>query len=281
MSSQITVPNKSTGPSVAKFQTSWGSEFAAFEGNPDFVLSLARGLRIIESFEGHSEGLSVTQISRHTGLSRAAIRRVLITLELLGYVEAAGRVYRLRHRVLRMSLSYLSSSSLSAIAHTTVQTIAEEVDESSTLCVLDNDEVFCVAGVARKRIMRPGFTTGRRLPAYCSALGRVLLAGLPEDRFMDYVDRVERKPLTRKTIVTRREFIEEIQRVRSAGFSVIDDELELGVRAIAVPVLSSKGQVIAALSIGTQSSRISVREMQTRFLPLLQEHARLVGQFAS
>jgi IclR family transcriptional regulator, pca regulon regulatory protein len=280
MSSQISVPNKAATPNPAKFQTSWGSEFAAFEGNPDFVLSLARGLRIIESFEGHSEGLSVAEISRHTGLSRAAVRRVLITLELLGYVEAAGRVYRLRHRVLRLGLSYLSSSSLFSIAQSTVQTIGDEVDESSTLCVLDNDEVFCVAGVVRKRIMRPGFTTGGRLPAYCTALGRVLLAGLPENEFMDYVDRVERKPLTRKTIVARREFIEEVRRVRSAGFSVIDDELELGVRAIAVPVLSSQGRVVAALSIGTQSSRISVREMQSRFLPLLKEHARLVGQFA-
>jgi IclR family pca regulon transcriptional regulator len=280
MSSQIAVPNKAATASLAKFQTSWGSEFAAFEGNPDFVLSLARGLRIIESFEGHSQGLSVAEISRHTGLSRAAVRRVLITLELLGYVETAGRVYRLRHRVLRLGLSYLSSSSLSAIAQSTVQTIAEEMDESSTLCVLDNDEVFCVAGVVRKRIMRPGFTTGARLPAYCSALGRVLLAGLPENEFMDYVDRVERKPLTRKTIVGRKEFIEEVQRVRAAGFSVIDDELELGVRAIAVPVFSSQGRVVAALSIGTQSSRISVREMQSRFLPLLKEHARLVGQFA-
>jgi IclR family pca regulon transcriptional regulator len=280
MSSDTTVLNKAIAPSLAKFQTSWGSEFATFEGNPDFVLSLARGLRIIESFEGHSEGLSVAGISRHTGLSRAAVRRVLITLELLGYVEAAGRVYRLRHRVLRLGLSYLSSSSLYAVAQTTVQRIAEEVDESSTLCVLDNDEVFCVAGAVRERIMRPGFTTGGRLPLYCTALGRVLLAGLPEKQFMDYVDRVERKPLTRKTIVGRREFIEEVRRVRAAGFCVIDDELELGVRAIAVPVLSSQGSVVAALSIGTHSSRISVREMQTRFLPVLKEHARLVGQLA-
>src|ERR1700680_1171525 len=105
-----------------------------------------------------------------------------------------------------------------------------------------------------KRIMRPGFTTGGRLPAYCTALGRVLLAGLPESQFLDYVDRVERQPLTRKTIVARREFIEEVQRVPSAGFSIIDDELELGVRAIAVPVLSSNGHIGAALSIGTQSS---------------------------
>jgi IclR family pca regulon transcriptional regulator len=280
MSSDVTVLNKATAPSLAKFQTSWGSEFAAFEGNPDFVLSLARGLRIIESFDGHSEGQSVAEISRHTGLSRAAVRRVLITLELLGYVEASGRVYRLRHRILRLGLSYLSSSSLFSIAQTTVQRIAEEVDESSTLCVLDNDEVFCVAGAVRNRIMRPGFTTGGRLPAYCTALGRVLLGALPEDQFVDYVDRVERKQLTRKTLVARREFVEEVRRVRSAGFSVIDDELELGVRAIAVPILSSQGRVTAALSIGTQSSRISIREMQSRFLPLLKEHARLIGQFA-
>jgi len=146
MSTDVTVLNKATAPSLAKFQTSWGSEFASFEGNPDFVLSLARGLRIIEAFEGHSKGLSVAEISRFTDLSRAAVRRVLITLELLGYVEAAGKVYQLRHRILRLGLSYLSSRSFFAVAQTTVERIAEQVDESSTLCVLDGDEVFCVAG---------------------------------------------------------------------------------------------------------------------------------------
>jgi IclR family pca regulon transcriptional regulator len=281
MSTDLTVLTKATATSLSKFQTSWGSDFAAFEGNPDFVLSLARGLRIIESFEGRSEGQSVAEISRHTGLSRAAVRRFLITLELLGYVEGAGKVYRLRHRMLRLGLSYLSSSSLVALAKPTLQRITEELDESSSICVLDGDEVLCLAGAVRKRLMSVGLSTGGRLPAYCTALGRVLLAGLPEKEFMAYVERVERRALTRKTIVSREEFIDEVRRVRSVGYSVIDEELELGLRAIAVPVVSSHGAVVAALSIGTQSSRNSVREMQARFLPVLKDNARLIGQFSS
>jgi IclR family pca regulon transcriptional regulator len=109
----------------------------------------------------------------------------------------------------------------------------------------------------------------------------VLLAGIPEKQFMAYVERVERKSLTRKTIVSRQEFVDEVRRVRSAGYSVIDEELEVGLRAIAVPILSSQGAVAAALSIGTQSSRISVREMQARFLPVLKDYAGLIGQFVS
>jgi IclR family pca regulon transcriptional regulator len=281
MSTDVAVLTKATATSVSKPLTSWGSDFAAFEGNPDFVLSLARGLRIIESFEGRTEGQTVAEISRHTGLSRAVVRRFLITLELLGYVEAVGKLYRLRHRMLRLGLSYLSSNSLVAVAKPTLQRITEELDESSSICVLDGDEVLCVAGAVRKRLMSVGLSTGSRLPAYCSALGRVLLAGIPEKQFMAYVERVERKSLTRKTIVSRQEFVDEVRRVRSAGYSVIDEELEVGLRAIAVPILSSQGAVAAALSIGTQSSRISVREMQARFLPVLKDYAGLIGQFVS
>jgi IclR family pca regulon transcriptional regulator len=281
MSTDVAVLTKATATSVSKPLTSWGSDFAAFEGNPDFVLSLARGLRIIESFEGRTEGQTVAEISRHTGLSRAVVRRFLITLELLGYVEAVGKLYRLRHRMLRLGLSYLSSNSLVAVAKPTLQRITEELDESSSICVLDGDEVLCVAGAVRKRLMSVGLSTGSRLPAYCSALGRVLLAGMPEKQFMAYVERVERRSLTRKTIVSRQEFVDEVRRVRSAGYSVIDEELEVGLRAIAVPILSSQGAVAAALSIGTQSSRISVREMQARFLPVLKDYAGLIGQFVS
>jgi len=281
MSTDVAVLTKATATSVSKPLTSWGSDFAAFEGNPDFVLSLARGLRIIESFEGRTEGQTVAEISSHTGLSRAVVRRFLITLELLGYVEAVGKLYRLRHRMLRLGLSYLSSNSLVAVAKPTLQRITEELDESSSICVLDGDEVLCVAGAVRKRLMSVGLSTGSRLPAYCSALGRVLLAGMPEKQFMAYVERVERRSLTRKTIVSRQEFVDEVRRVRSAGYSVIDEELEVGLRAIAVPILSSQGAVAAALSIGTQSSRISVREMQARFLPVLKDYAGLIGQFVS
>jgi len=118
------------------------------EGNPDFVLSLARGLSVIEAFDGRTEGLSIADISRATELSRAAVRRLLITLELLGYIEANGRKYRLRHRVLHLGMSYLSSSSLATVSQPAVQKITDALDESSSVCVLDGDEVLCVAGAA-------------------------------------------------------------------------------------------------------------------------------------
>jgi IclR family pca regulon transcriptional regulator len=280
VSTESTALEKAAASGLARSQTSWGREFATFEGNPDFVLSLARGLSVIESFEGHSDGLSIAAISRQTGLSRAATRRLLITLELLGYVEAAGRVYRLRHRVLRLGLSYLSSNSLSAVAQPTVQRITDELDESSAVCVLDGEEALCVAGAVRKRIMSPGVSMGSRLPAYCTALGRVLLAGLPETRLIAYLDHTELKPLTRKTIVSRATFLEELRRIRSEGYAIVDQELEWGLRAIAVPILSSQGHVAAALGVGAPSTRVSTREMQSRFLPLLQDHARIIGQFA-
>jgi IclR family pca regulon transcriptional regulator len=112
-------------------------------------------------------------------------------------------------------------------------------------------------------------------------MGRVLLAALPENQWTCYIDRVERKPFTPKTIVAREAFAEELRRVRTEGYAVIDEELELGLRSIGVPIFSQQGRVAAAMSIGTQSSRISVREMQDRFLPILREHARMVGQFAA
>jgi IclR family pca regulon transcriptional regulator len=278
MAGEIIVPEKATEPNL--LQTSWGSEFAPFEGNPDFVLSLARGLRVIESLGQCTEGLSVAEISRKTGLSRASVRRVLITLELLGYIEAVGRAYRLRHRILRLGLSYLSSNPLSSLGLPVVQRITEDLDEGCGLGVLDGDEVLFVAGAEPKRIMSPGSSTGFRLPAYCTSMGRVLLAALPEDQFIGYVDRVERKRLTRKTIVARQAFIDAIGRVRSEGYALVDEELELGVRAISVPVFSSQGRFAASLGIATQSSRATLRAMKDRFLPVLEESAREIGQFA-
>jgi IclR family pca regulon transcriptional regulator len=282
MTTEITIEVRPTRPTVSRFRTRWGSELSAHEGNPDFVLSLARGLRVIESFEGHPDGLSVAEISRATALSRAAVRRLLITLELLGYLEAGGRRYRLRHRVLHLGLSYLSSNSLAAVAQPAVQRITEDLRESSSVCVLEGDEVLCIAGAVRKGIMSLDVSAGNRLPApHCTAVGRVLLAALPENKLSAYLDRVELKPFTSKTIVSREVLASDLGKVRRQGFSVIDEELELSLRAIAVPIVSTHVQVTAALGVGAPSSRACIDELQARFLPLLQEHARVIGQFAS
>jgi len=254
------------------------ADFARFEGNPDFVLSLARGLRIIETFESHTEGRSVGDIARQTGLSRAAVRRSLLTLQLLGYGETDGRVYRLTTRALRLGFSYLSSASLPTLAQPVLERITERVHESSSLSVLEGDEIVYIARSAAKRVMSVGLSVGSRLPAYCSSMGRVLLAALPEDRLSAYLRRVELKPLTPKTITNKKLLQEIVVRVRSDRFAMTDEELELGLRSIAVPVLSRSGRVAASMNIGVHAARVTAAEMIHRFLPILQEHAQALGQ---
>jgi len=252
-------------------------EFAPYEGNPDFVLSLARGLKVIESFEGHTEGQTVADVSRSTNLSRAAVRRSLITLEMLGYVESSGRTYRLKTRVLKLGFSYLASSSLSTLAQPTLERITELVHESSSLSVLDGDQIVYIGRSSAKRVMSVGLSIGSHLPAYCTSMGRVLLAALPEADLPGYLNRVEIKALTPKTITDRALLGQIIRGVRWDGFAVADEELELGLRSIAVPVKNHQNRVVAAMNIGVHAARVSAAEMIHRFLPILQEHATLLS----
>lgn len=242
--------------------------------DPNFVLSLARGLEVIETFEGHTEGQSVADVSRKTGLSRAAVRRLLITLELLGYAEYTGRVYRLKTRVLKLGFSYLSSTSLPTIAQPILEQVTEAVHESSSLSVLDGDQIVYLARSSAKRVMSVGLSVGSRLPAYCTSMGRVLLAALPDAELDACLDRSAITALTPKTVTDKALLREIIGRVREQGFSLTDEELELGLRSIAVPVRTRQNRVVAAMNIGVHAARVSAAEMIERLLPILQENAR-------
>jgi IclR family transcriptional regulator, pca regulon regulatory protein len=242
--------------------------------DPNFVLSLARGLEVIETFEGHTEGQSVADISRRTGLSRAAVRRLMITLEQLGYAEYTGRVYRLKTRVLKLGFSYLTSTSLATIAQPILEQVTEAVHESSSLSVLDEDQIVYLARSSAKRVMSVGLSVGSRLPAYCTSMGRVLLAALPDEELAAYIDRVDLRALTPKTVTDKGLLYETIRRVQVQGFALADEELELGLRSIAVPVRNRHNRVVAAINIGVHAARVSAGEMIERLLPILQEHAR-------
>ncbi len=252
-------------------------EFSAFEGDPNFVLSLARGLRVVEAFEGHKEGLSVADIARHTGFSRAAVRRLLITLERLGYAESNGRVYRLRTRVLKLGFSYLSSTSLSVTAQPVLERLTEIVHESSSLSVLDEDQIIYLARSTSKRVMSVGLSVGSRLPAYCTSMGRVLLAALPESDVASYLERVELRAMTPKTVTDKGLLGDIIRRVRIDGYALVDEELELGLRSIAVPIKTPQNKVVAAMNIGVLAARVSTAEMIYRFLPRLLENAQTLS----
>ena len=251
-----------------------GEELTAHAGNPDFMLSLARGLRVIESFECHADGRSIVELSQATGLSRAAIRRILLTLEVLGYVERSRQVYRLRTQVLRLGFSFLSSSSVVEAARPVLERITEQLHESSSMSMLDGGEIVYVARSAASRILAAGLSVGSRLPAYCTSMGRVLLAALPGDKLEAYLRELKPRAYTARTITRLPQLRKAILHVRRDGYAIVDEELEPGLRSIAVPVFTHSNQVVAAINVGTHTSRVDRATLTGRCLPALQEGAR-------
>jgi IclR family transcriptional regulator, pca regulon regulatory protein len=241
------------------------------ERNPDFVLSLARGLSVIEAFQECPEGATVGDLAVRTGLSRASVRRLLITLELLGYASHNGPIYRLGSRVLRLGFSFLSSNSLLALAGPILEEVSVALQESSSLSTLDGDEIVYLARSAARRVMSVGLSVGSRLPAWCTSMGRVMLAAVSTDELAAYMDRVELKPLTSKSITDRSALAAELDRVREQGYALVDEELEIGLRSIAVPVRTHSGKVVAAMNTGVHAARVQPLEMLERFLPVLRE----------
>jgi IclR family pca regulon transcriptional regulator len=255
-----------------------GNSSANLEGNPDFVLSLARGLKVIEAFQGQINGLSAAEIAGETGFSRAAVRRLLMTLELLGYAERTGRVYRLGTRTLTLGFAALSSNPLSVHAQPILESVTSVLHESCSLAVLEGDEMVYIARAFARRVLSMSLSVGSRLPAYCTSVGRVLIAALPDDELRAYLRRVELKALTPKTVMGRAALGRLIERVRVDGFAIMDEELEFGHRSIAVPVKTRHNRTVAALNSGAHAARVSVAQMKRQFLPVLLENAQALGQ---
>ncbi|MBB4128406.1 IclR family pca regulon transcriptional regulator [Xanthomonas translucens] len=251
------------------------------QGDPDFMTSLARGLAVLSVFAQHAREVTMSQISTETGISRAAVRRVLYTLAKLGYVGEQGRGYVLLPRVLGIGGAYVASSSMTAAAQPVLDALRDEVHESCSLGVLDGDDLLYIARAETVRIMSIGLRAGSRLPAYCTSMGRVLLAALPHDTLEGYLERNPLRPRTERTITGQRELLETLARVRREDAALVDQELEIGLRSIAVPVRNRRGEVIAALNIGTQAGRVSLQAMQTQLLPPLKNAAQRLGGLLS
>ncbi|MGH9572419.1 MAG: IclR family transcriptional regulator domain-containing protein [Candidatus Acidiferrales bacterium] len=248
-----------------------------FVGNPDFVLSLARGLQVIESFQRMTDALSVSEISSRTNLSRAAVRRLLITLELLGYASHDRSLYRLSPRILQLGFSYLSSSSLESLAFPLLQHVTQVLHESSSLGVLEGDEMIYVARSAAQRVMSIGLAVGSHLPAFCTSMGRVMLAALTPAELSAFLRRGTFQRLTPRTIADKTRLRRVIERVRVDGYSIVDGELEVGLRSIAVPVITRSGRVVAAMNSGVHAVRVTKQRLMAEFLPVLRQQASLLG----
>lgn len=237
--------------------------------DPDFMTSLARGLAVVRAFSDTRRTLTIAQISQKTGIPRAAVRRCLHTLRQLGYVGSEVNNFSLRPKILTLGYSYLSSTPLTVSAQPTLNHITRTLNESCSLAMLDDDEVLYISRSATARVMSVALNTGSRLPAYCTSLGRVMLAHRPEDSLKAYFDKVRLRAFTDKTVVSQKRLRDILIQVREAGYAINDEELEIGLRSIAVPVRGASGTVLAALNVGAQAARVSRRQMEVEFLPVL------------
>jgi len=235
----------------------------------EHVQSLARGLAVIRAFSASSPQLTLSDVARATGLTRAAARRFLLTLADLGYVRSDGRLFSLTPRVLELGYAYLSSLSLPEVAAPHLERLAAEVHESASVAVLDGEDVVYVARVATARIMRVSISIGTRFPAYCTSMGRVLLAALPPADLDAYLDRAGLRRLTSRTITTPDRLREELGQVREQGWAMVDQELEEGLRSIAAPIRDRGGAVVAAANVSTHASRTTLQQARRTLLPAL------------
>jgi IclR family pca regulon transcriptional regulator len=254
-------------------------EIEAMSGDPNFMTSLARGLAVIRGFTQQKRSLTISQLSQRTGIPRAAVRRCLYTLSRLGLVASEdGRTFALRPKILGLGHAYLSSTTLASSAQPVLDRISDVLHESSSIALLDGDEILYVArSSTTRRIMSVDLGIGTRLPAYCTSMGRVLLAHLAPSERDDYFARVKLVAHTSKTQIAPDKLRNDLDAVVSAGYAIVDQELELGLRSIAVPVRDLAGKVVAAMNISTQASRVSIAELERRFLPELEAGARELG----
>jgi IclR family pca regulon transcriptional regulator len=233
-----------------------------------FVQSLERGLAVIRAFGADDPELTLSDVARRTGLTRAAARRFLLTLADLGYVRSDGKRFSLTPRVLDLGYAYLSSLSLPEVAEPHLERLAAEVHESSSVSVLDGDEIVYVGRVPTSRIMRVAINVGTRFPAYATSMGRVLLSALDPDELDAYLARAEIRPLTARAIATADELRAELARVRAQGWALVDQELEEGLRSIAVPIRNGN-RVVAAVNVSAHASRASKDTVRKVLLPPL------------
>jgi IclR family pca regulon transcriptional regulator len=242
----------------------------------EFVQSLERGLAVIRAFDGDHPELTLSEVARATGLTRAAARRFLLTLVDLGYIRTDGRLFSLRPRILELGYAYLSSVGLPEVAQPHMEALVAQVHESSSLCVLDGDDIVYVARVPTRRIMTVAINVGTRFPAYATSMGRVLLAGQSPQWLTDYLERTQLRSITPRTITDPKKLRTTLARIATQGFAMIDQELELGLRSIAVPVHDTSGAVVAALNVSMHVSRGNADAARRDLLPPLRGTARAI-----
>jgi IclR family pca regulon transcriptional regulator len=235
--------------------------------------SLERGMAVIQIFSRERPALTLSDVARLTGTTRATARRILLTLEKLGHVRSDGRLFSLTPRVLTLGWAYLSSLNLWEVAQPLMEELTEQTKESCSAATLDLPDIVYVARVPTRRIMTISLGVGSRLPAHATAMGRVLLADLPAEELDGFLDATPLERYTEHTIGDADALRAEVAKVREQGWAFVDQELEIGLRSIAAPLSGPNGQVVAALNTSAAVPRVSIEEFHERFLPALLQTA--------
>lgn len=247
--------------------------------NRDYVNSLVRGLEVIRAFTRAQPRMTLSDIARSTGMTRATVRRFLLTLVREGYADSDGKQFWLRPKVLELGYAALTSMTLLDVIQPVMVRLAEKLQESCFAAVLDGTDVVYVASASPPgRIVSISVNVGSRAPAHCVSTGRVLVAALPEDKMLDFLERCDPQPYTPNTVTSKVKLRSLIEETRVKGWSIVDQELEIGLRSISVPIRDHAGKVVAALNVACPSSRIEPDDMRSRILLELQAAAQSITE---
>lgn len=236
----------------------------------NYIASLSKGLRVIECFDADAPRLSVTDVASRTGLDRATSRRCLLTLHRDGYADYDGKFFTLTPQALRLGMSALNSFSLPQIVQPWLDQLSAQIKQSCSVAILERTEIVYLARAAERRVMSVGLMPGSRLPAHCTSLGRVLLANMQAEDARSILEESDLTPRTLHSLISLVEIEDELSRIREHGFAFVDQEVELGLRSIAVPVFNGKSQLVAALNTGMALTQSSREEVIDTYLPALQ-----------
>jgi IclR family pca regulon transcriptional regulator len=239
--------------------------------------SLERGMAVIQVFSREHPALTLSEVARLTGFTRATCRRILLTLEKLGHVRSDGRSFMLTPRVLTLGWAYLTSLNLSELAQPLMEDLVERTRESCSAATLDLPDVVYVARVPTRRIMTISLGVGARLPAHATSMGRILLAALPDEELDAYLAETALERFTERTITDPDELRAAVAEVRTQGWALVDQELETGLRSVAAPINRAHAGTIAAINVSAAAQRVSIEEFHSRIVPDLLETAKLIS----
>jgi IclR family pca regulon transcriptional regulator len=252
---------------LLSYRTNKGLAVAILER--DIMGGLAKGLAVIETFTAERPRQSISEVSAASGLDRATARRCLLTLAHHGYADYDGKFFTLTPRVLRLGTACLATMPLPQLVQPLLDALSEKLGESSSVSILDGADIVYVARAAQKKVMSIALMPGSRLPAYCTSMGRVLLSALPQPEARTLLTAASLPARTTHTLTDPDAIMAELARTRSRGYALIDQEVEIGLRSIAVPLFNARGVVVAAVNVGAPATQVGVEELVPAYLDAL------------